>query len=172
MTVRDFKTLYQDLVLDHGKAPRNKGTLEGATHEATAKNPLCGDRVTVRMRVEGGMVREARFEARGCMIACASASLLTEAVVECSVERALDLVRTVDAIVAGEPHDLLGAGALEALRGAQEFPGAPRVRHPLVASARGRSREAFERPRGLTLRRAASGSSRRCSLRTWVRARR
>jgi nitrogen fixation NifU-like protein len=121
MTTRDAKTLYQDLIVDHGKSPRNEGALAGATHEATTKNPLCGDRVTVRVRVDGGTVREARFEARGCMIARASASLLTEAVAGRSVEGAIDLVRTVDALVAGEPA-ATDVGVLEPLRGVQEFP--------------------------------------------------
>ena len=54
MTTRDAKTLYQELVLDHGKSPRNEGPLDGETHTATARNPLCGDRVTVHARVDEG----------------------------------------------------------------------------------------------------------------------
>jgi nitrogen fixation NifU-like protein len=121
MSARDAKTLYQELILDHGNAPRNEGALEGATHEATTKNPLCGDRVTVRARVESGAVREVRFEARGCMIARASASLLTEAVAGRSVTDALALVRTVDALVAADPapDDVT---TLEPLRGVRDFP--------------------------------------------------
>ena len=129
MTTRDAKTLYQALVLDHGKSPRNEGPLEGETHTATARNPLCGDRVTVHALVdEGGIIRRATFEARGCMIARASASLLTESVVGQDAAAAMALVRMLDALVAGA-----GAGAeppagrdlpeaLEPLRGVQQFP--------------------------------------------------
>jgi nitrogen fixation protein NifU and related proteins len=119
--VTDAKTLYQEIVVLHGNAPHNMGPLEGATHEATKKNPLCGDRVTVRLRVEGGVVHAARFEARGCMIARASASMMTEAVTGRRVEDAVLLVATLEALVAdaAPPPD---AGALEPLRGVREFP--------------------------------------------------
>jgi nitrogen fixation NifU-like protein len=117
----EVRALYQELVLEHGKHPRNVGPLEPHTHEATAHNPLCGDRITLRLRVRDGRVDEVRFEARGCMIARASASLLTEAVAGRSVEDALALASSVDALVNAEapPVDL---GALESLRGVREFP--------------------------------------------------
>ena len=118
---RDAKSLYQDLIVDHGNRPRNQGPLADATHEATKKNPLCGDRVTVRVRVEGDRVEEVRFEARGCLIARASASLLTEAIVGRSVVEARELVRAVDAMVVGAAAPL-PPEALEPLRGAQDFP--------------------------------------------------
>jgi nitrogen fixation protein NifU and related proteins len=126
MTERDARMLYQDVVVDHGRSPRNEGPLEGATHEATTTNPLCGDRVTVRLKVDAGVVTTARFEARGCMIARASASLLTEAVTGHSVEEAAELARTLDALVTGDlvVRDPVPArvSALEPLRGAREFP--------------------------------------------------
>jgi nitrogen fixation protein NifU and related proteins len=115
------QALYQEVVLLHGNAPRNEGPLDGATHEATKKNPLCGDRVTVRLRVEGGVVRAVRFEARGCMIARASASMMTEAVTGRRVEEALALVATLDALVTGAAPPL-DAGVLEPLRGVRDFP--------------------------------------------------
>jgi nitrogen fixation NifU-like protein len=122
MTEKEAKTLYQDAMVEHGKAPHNQGALPGATHEATTKNPLCGDRVTLRLRVEDDRIREARFEARGCMIARASASLLTEAVLGRSVAEAQTLVRVVEGLVTGEPFTEADAGPLEPLRGAKEFP--------------------------------------------------
>ena len=117
----EARTLYQDLVLEHGKHPRNEGTLPRSTHEATAHNPLCGDRVTLRLRVREGRVDEVRFEARGCMLARASASLLTEAVTGRSVEEALALARSLEALVNDDspPRDI---GALEPLRGVRQFP--------------------------------------------------
>jgi nitrogen fixation protein NifU and related proteins len=121
VTDLDAKTLYQEVVLQHGNAPHNEGPLPEATHEATKKNPLCGDRVTVRLVVEGETVRAVRFEARGCMIARASASLLTDAVANGRVEDARALAVTVESLVSGEapPAD---AGPLEPLRGARDFP--------------------------------------------------
>jgi len=121
MTAPDAKTLYQDVVLLHGNSPHNEGPLPGATHEATKKNPLCGDRVTVRLVVEGGQVRAARFEARGCMIARASASLLTDAVAAVGVEDARALATRLEALVNGDPPPG-DAGVLEPLRGVRDFP--------------------------------------------------
>jgi nitrogen fixation NifU-like protein len=69
--------LYQEVVLDHGKRPRNFGPLAGVTHQAEGLNPLCGDHFKVYARVEGGAVREARFEGSGCAISKASASVMT-----------------------------------------------------------------------------------------------
>lgn len=73
----ELTDLYQEVVLDHGKRPRNFGPLEGATHHAEGLNPLCGDHFTVHAKVEGGVVREARFEGSGCAISKASASVMT-----------------------------------------------------------------------------------------------
>lgn len=73
----ELTDLYQEVVLDHGKRPRNFGPLEGATHHAEGLNPLCGDHFTVHARLEGGVVREARFEGSGCAISKASASVMT-----------------------------------------------------------------------------------------------
>jgi nitrogen fixation NifU-like protein len=73
----ELSDLYQEVVLDHGKRPRNFGPLEGATHRAEGLNPLCGDHITVQARVEGDVVREARFEGSGCAISKASASVMT-----------------------------------------------------------------------------------------------
>jgi nitrogen fixation NifU-like protein len=73
----ELTDLYQEVVLDHGKRPRNFGPLEGATHRAEGLNPLCGDHFVVHARVDGDVVREARFEGSGCAISKASASVMT-----------------------------------------------------------------------------------------------
>jgi nitrogen fixation NifU-like protein len=78
--IAELQDLYQDVVLDHGRRPRNFGPLEGATHRAEGLNPLCGDHFTVRARVEDGVVRDVRFEGSGCAISKASASVMTGAV--------------------------------------------------------------------------------------------
>jgi nitrogen fixation NifU-like protein len=69
--------LYDPLILDHAKQPRNRGPLPDADRSARADNPLCGDRVTVALALDGDRVRAIRFEGRGCAVALASASVLT-----------------------------------------------------------------------------------------------
>jgi len=74
----EVRELYQELIVEHSKKPRNFGKLEGADHQAVGYNPLCGDRVTVYVKLEGDVVREIRWEGSGCAISTASASLMTE----------------------------------------------------------------------------------------------
>ena len=98
--------LYQELILDHGRKPRNFRVLEGAARHAVGHNPLCGDRVTVYVRVVDGVVVDASFEGQGCAISQASSSLMTEAVKGKPVADALALF--------GRFHDLVtghGPGA-------------------------------------------------------------
>src|SRR3989304_1497007 len=74
----DLGELYQELIVDHSKHPRNFGKLEPADHEATGYNPLCGDKVTVYLKIESGLGTAPRFQGVGCAISTASASLMTE----------------------------------------------------------------------------------------------
>lgn len=74
----DLRDLYQELILDHSRRPRNFGRLEKASHQAVGHNPLCGDSVTVFVELEGGVVRNIRFQGSGCAISTASASMMTE----------------------------------------------------------------------------------------------
>src|SRR5436853_7751313 len=72
----DLRELYQDIILDHGRHPRNFHALEQPTHLARGHNPLCGDRVTVYLAVEGDRIADVSFEGRGCAISTAAASLM------------------------------------------------------------------------------------------------
>ena len=74
----DLRELYQDIILDHGQHPRNKRALAEPSHLAHGHNPLCGDRVTIFLRMEGGRIADLSFDGRGCAISTASASLMTE----------------------------------------------------------------------------------------------
>lgn len=74
----ELMDLYQEVIVDHDRRPRNFGNLEHATHRAEGHNPLCGDRVAVSLHLEGDVVRDIRFEGKGCAIATASASMMTE----------------------------------------------------------------------------------------------
>ena len=73
----DLRDLYQEVILDHGRKPRNFGALEGANREAHGHNPLCGDKLDVRLLVKDGIVEDVKFEGAGCAISVASASLMT-----------------------------------------------------------------------------------------------
>ena len=76
----DLKELYRDVILDHNKRPRNFGKLEAADAHADGHNPLCGDRLTVFLKMDGNRVEDIRFEGKGCAISTASASMMTEAI--------------------------------------------------------------------------------------------
>jgi nitrogen fixation protein NifU and related proteins len=78
--VSDLTELYQSVILDHNRKPRNFGALDGANRQADGKNPLCGDSVVVQLHVEGDTIRDVMFTGQGCAISKASASLMTAAV--------------------------------------------------------------------------------------------
>jgi len=78
VTMMDPRELYQEIVLDHGRHPRNLRKLEHPSHFAQGHNPLCGDRVTVYVEMDGDRIKDVSFEGRGCAISTASASLMTE----------------------------------------------------------------------------------------------
>jgi nitrogen fixation protein NifU and related proteins len=98
----DLRELYQDIILDHNKQPRNFRVLDGATLEADGYNPLCGDKVHVYVEVADGQVKDVAFQGAGCAISQASASLMTEAVRGKSLEEALRLFEGFHQMVAGD----------------------------------------------------------------------
>jgi nitrogen fixation NifU-like protein len=116
--------LYQELILEHGRKPRNFRALAAPTHRAEGFNPLCGDRVVVYARVEDGTVREVTFQGQGCAISTASTSLMTEAVRGRTPDEARALFARFHDLVTGkapsDPADDLGK--LEAFAGVSEFP--------------------------------------------------
>lgn len=90
----DLRELYQETLLDHGRHPRNFGPLPDANAQAEGDNPLCGDRLSLQLRLEDGRVQEARFQGSGCAIAMASASMMTAAVRGRSVAECESLFET------------------------------------------------------------------------------
>jgi len=89
----DLKQLYQDIILEHGKSPRNLGKCEGYSHEAKGYNPLCGDKVHVYLKLDNGKkVESLTFEGEGCAISLASASIMTELVKDKSFEEAKEIM--------------------------------------------------------------------------------
>ncbi|HUI59882.1 MAG TPA: SUF system NifU family Fe-S cluster assembly protein [Steroidobacteraceae bacterium] len=119
----DLKDLYRDVILDHNRTPRNFGRLEAADARADGHNPLCGDRLTVFLKMNGDRIEDVRFEGKGCAISTASASLMTEAVKGKSRARIAELFDHVHTLLT--QHDAVpdpGLGKLAALSGVREFP--------------------------------------------------
>jgi nitrogen fixation NifU-like protein len=97
----ESRELYQDIILDHGRKPRNFHALAHPSHFAHGHNPLCGDRVTVYLELEGDRIKDVSFEGRGCAISTASASLMTEVLKGKTLEEADKLFRAFHAEVTG-----------------------------------------------------------------------
>ncbi|MBI4463449.1 MAG: SUF system NifU family Fe-S cluster assembly protein [Acidobacteria bacterium] len=121
----DLRELYQDLIVDHSKRPHNFGNLEGANRHATGYNPLCGDKVTVYLVVENGIVQDVRFDGIGCAISTASASLMTERFKGLSESDAESLFETFHKLVTDkplQPEEVARLGKLSAFSGVKDFP--------------------------------------------------
>lgn len=121
----DLGELYQELIVDHSKHPRNFGKLEPADHQATGYNPLCGDKVTVYLRLQNGRVSEVRFEGVGCAISTASASLMTERLKGRTLEEAEALFQKFHALVTegrSDPAGLEQLGKLNVFSGVKDYP--------------------------------------------------
>ncbi len=120
--IADLEALYRGVLLDHHKRPRNFRTLETGVR-AEGYNPLCGDRLTVYVRIDHGVIEDVAFQGFGCAIATASASLMTESLMHKTLAEAAalaDRVARMAAASADEPLDDLGA--LSALAGVRRFP--------------------------------------------------
>jgi nitrogen fixation NifU-like protein len=119
----DLRDLYRDVILDHNRHPRNFGRLDPHDTSAEGHNPLCGDRLTVTVALDGERIRDIRFDGKGCAISTASASLMTEAVKGLdrpAFEALRDTVhRTLTEHEFVPPGDL---GKLAALSGVREYP--------------------------------------------------
>jgi nitrogen fixation NifU-like protein len=117
--------LYQEVILDHNKSPRNFGTLKDANHSALGHNPLCGDQLTVYLKVEDGVIREVSFIGKGCAISKASASLMTEALKGKTEGEAEGLFTRFHDLLTGPPDvkaDGRALGKLAVFSGVREFP--------------------------------------------------
>ena len=120
----ELDDLYQEILLDHYRRPRNFGPLPDANREVDGHNPLCGDRLRLHLRVDGDRLAEARFEGSGCAISTASASMMTEAIRGQRVAEALELAARFRALVTGEsdPGAAESLGELAALAGVRAYP--------------------------------------------------
>lgn len=119
----ELKDLYRDVILDHNRRPRNFGSLEDANARADGHNPLCGDQLTISLRLAGDRVEDVRFEGKGCAISTASASLMTEAIKGKDRATIRELFARIHALLTDQravPSPELGK--LAALSGVREFP--------------------------------------------------
>ena len=119
----DLDELYQGVILDHNRNPRNFGKLADATAHASGDNPLCGDEVTVWLRIgDDGRIATAAFTGDGCAISRASASLMTQSLKGRTRAEALELFERFHQLVTGTSPDAGGLGKLAVFSGVSEFP--------------------------------------------------
>ena len=121
----ELSELYQQVILDHNKKPRNFRKLETSNHSAEGYNPLCGDQLTVYLNLEDDQVKEVAFEGSGCAISKASASMMTQAVKGKSKEQAEELFKEFHSMVTGELDEETeesNLGNLRIFAGVREFP--------------------------------------------------
>lgn len=139
----ELRELYQQVILDHHRKPRNFRALESANRTAEGDNPLCGDRITVSLRVEDGVIKDAAFQGEGCAISRASASIMTGSVIGKPETEAEALFRRVRAMLTGEVNGdaARDLGKLAVFAGVREFPSrikcATLAWHTLDAALRG-----------------------------------
>ena len=113
--------LYQEVILDHYRKPRNFGMLRGADRKAEGHNPLCGDRIALQLRTKADVIEDIKFDGKGCAISTASASMMTEAVKGKSHAEAEALFDKFHALVTGGGNGV-DLGKLAAFGGVSEFP--------------------------------------------------
>jgi nitrogen fixation NifU-like protein len=121
----DLRDLYQEVILDHCKAPRNFRTPKEVTHEADGRNPLCGDMLTVFVDVQDGRIKDIAFQGHGCAISTASASMMTECLKGKTLEEGKNLFEWFHRLLTAAPAPAAPAGPLGKLAvfsGVCEFP--------------------------------------------------
>ncbi len=119
----NLNDLYQEVILDHNKRPRNFRTIDGASHHANGFNPLCGDKLSLTLQLDGDRIADVAFQGSGCAISKASASLMTDAVKGKSLGEALTLFGRFHTMVTTPPAEPVeNMGKLSVLAGVREFP--------------------------------------------------
>lgn len=118
----ELEELYQSVILDHNRSPRNFRKLDDATAQAEGRNPLCGDVYQVWLKLEGGRIADASFQGQGCAISKASASLMTQAVKGRTVEEARELFDRFHGVVTGAEAGKSLPSKLEVFQGVRAFP--------------------------------------------------
>lgn len=129
----ELSALYQEMILDHYRKPRNKGTMENADRTVAMRNPLCGDEIDLQVRLSAGGIEDVKFTGRGCSISQASASMMTQLVKGKSPEEAEELRKKFRQMVMGDQSLAADTslGSSRSLVGVSRFPA--RVRCALLA---------------------------------------
>ena len=119
----ELSDLYQEVILDHNRRPHNFRVIDDATAKQEGYNPLCGDRLTLYLTLDGDVIRDAAFQGQGCAISKASASLMTDALKGKTVDEARALFDRFHQMVTSSPDEALpDLGKLSVLAGVREFP--------------------------------------------------
>ncbi|WP_066314289.1 Fe-S cluster assembly sulfur transfer protein SufU [Bacillus sp. FJAT-29814] len=120
----NLDALYRRVIMDHYKNPRNRGVLEDGNHTINMNNPTCGDRIQLTLKVEDGIVVDAKQEGEGCSISMSSASMMTQAIKGKKIEEALRLSKIFSDMMQGKDYDEedVDLGDIEALQGVCKFP--------------------------------------------------
>ncbi|WLV23894.1 SUF system NifU family Fe-S cluster assembly protein [Aciduricibacillus chroicocephali] len=124
MSFDNLDTLYRQVIMDHYKTPRNKGALEDSSMTVDMNNPTCGDRIRIQLKIEDGVVKDAKFDGEGCSISLASASMMTQAIKGQKLDDALRMSQIFSDMMLGKELDAggLDLGDIEALQGVSKFP--------------------------------------------------
>jgi nitrogen fixation NifU-like protein len=119
----ELTELYQEVILDHNRRPRNFHALAEASHTAEGYNPLCGDRLTLYLKINGDRIEEAAFQGAGCAISKASASMMTDELTGRTVDEAIALFERFHRMVTSPPDQgVEDMGKLSSLAGVRQFP--------------------------------------------------
>ncbi len=115
--------LYQGIIIEHDRSPRNFRTLEAATHSGEGRNPLCGDEVSLQLVVDAeGVITDVGFQGRGCAVSKASSSMMTAAIKGKTVAEAMELFEQFHALLTGKPASRDALGKLVAFEGLGAYP--------------------------------------------------
>jgi nitrogen fixation protein NifU and related proteins len=120
----DLRDLYQEVILDHTKKPRNFRKIEAASHEAVGHNPLCGDKVVIYLEVEAGVIKDISFQGQGCAVSTASASVMTESLKGKTPAEAEAIFEQFHNLVTGaqDNAEVPDLGKLAIFAGVQKYP--------------------------------------------------
>jgi len=124
MAFNNLDTLYRQVIMDHYKHPRNRGTVEGDSLKVDMNNPTCGDRIQLQLKIDDGIVTDAKFDGEGCSISMSSASMMTEAIKGKNLDQALKMSDLFSKMMLGEDVDTdeFDLEDIEALQGVTKFP--------------------------------------------------
>jgi nitrogen fixation NifU-like protein len=120
--MNELQDLYREVILDHNRSPRNFGAIENADRVVNGINPLCGDKMTLYLKLNGDRIEDARFEGTGCAISVASSSLMTERVKGRHIDETLSLFDDVHDMLTGQSEPTDSMEKLAALAGVRDYP--------------------------------------------------